>query len=147
MAEATVFYARLDDGRVLALPADRVRPMLETLVELFDAKALAADGRLDVSLSQALALAEHEAALRLRWLGAERLTALAERLRRFGGAGRGRAAGGPATPPCAPTSGTGWPGCSSSPGWSWAGSSPTTWGWARPSRPWPTSWPRRRPAG
>ena len=43
--------------------------MLETLVELFDAKALTADGRLDVSLSQALALAEHEAALRLRWLG------------------------------------------------------------------------------
>lgn len=51
---------------MLARPAERVRPMLATLVELFDAKALSADGRLDVSLSQALALAEHEAALRLR---------------------------------------------------------------------------------
>ena len=63
MAEATVFYARLDGRADLALPADRVRPMLETLVELFDPKALTADGRLDISLSQALALAEHEAAL------------------------------------------------------------------------------------
>ena len=66
LADATTFYARLEDGRVLALPAERVRPRLATLVELFDAKALSADGRLDVSLSQALALAEHEAALRLR---------------------------------------------------------------------------------
>ncbi len=83
LAEATVFYSRLKDGRVLALPADRVRPMLETLVELFDAKALSPDGRLDVSLSQALALAEHEAALRLRWVGAERLVSLADRLRQL----------------------------------------------------------------
>ncbi|MFO1048168.1 MAG: DEAD/DEAH box helicase [Geminicoccaceae bacterium] len=83
LADAAVFYARLKDGRVLALPADRVRPMLATLVELFDAKALSADGRLDVSLSQALALAEHEATLRLRWVGAERLAALADRLRRL----------------------------------------------------------------
>ena len=68
----------------MALPADRVRPMLETLIELFDLKALTADGRLDISLSQALALAEHEAALQLRWLGGERLAELATRLRGLG---------------------------------------------------------------
>ena len=61
--------------------------MLETLIELFDARALSADGTLDVSLSQALALAEHEAALQLRWLGAERLAALAQRLRGLGALG------------------------------------------------------------
>ena len=38
---------------MLALPPDRMRPMLETLVELFDAEALSADGTLDISLSQA----------------------------------------------------------------------------------------------
>ena len=84
LPESGIFYARLEDGRALALPAERVRPMLETLVELFDRKALSADGTLDLSLSQALALAEHEAALRLRWVGPERLAALAQGLRRFG---------------------------------------------------------------
>ncbi|MFL5337851.1 MAG: DEAD/DEAH box helicase, partial [Geminicoccaceae bacterium] len=59
----------------------------ETLVELFDRKALGADGKLDISLSQALALAEHEAALRLRWVGAEGLVEMAAALRRFGGLG------------------------------------------------------------
>ncbi|MFZ1428842.1 MAG: DEAD/DEAH box helicase, partial [Geminicoccaceae bacterium] len=87
LAPGGALYARLDDGRVIALPADRVRPMLETLVELFDARALSADGTLDVSLSQALALAEHEASLRLRWLGAERLADLARRLRDLGAVG------------------------------------------------------------
>jgi hypothetical protein len=86
-SSAGTFYARLEDGHVLALPADRVRPMLATLVELFDHKTLGADGRLDISLSQALALAEHGAALRLRWVGPKRLVELAAGLRRFGGLG------------------------------------------------------------
>lgn len=77
----SMLYVPLDDGRVVALPIERVRPMLEILVELFDRGALGTDGRLDISLSQALALAEHEAALKLRWLGGERLKAMAERLR------------------------------------------------------------------
>ena len=133
MAEATVFYARLDDGRVLALPAERVRPMLETLVELFDAKALAADGRLDVSLSQALALAEHEAALRLRWLGAERLMALAERLRRFGELGEAEPPPGlDATLRPYQRHGLAW--LQFLRGLDWAASWPTTWGWARRSQ-------------
>ncbi len=87
LAPGGALYAKLDDGQVIALPTDRVRPLLETLVELFDAKALSADGTLDVSLSQALALAEHEASLRLRWLGAERLADLARRLRDLGTVG------------------------------------------------------------
>ena len=102
----------LTDGRVVALPADRVRPMLETLIELFDRKALAADGRLDISLSQALALAEHEAALQLRWLGGERLAELAARAApasaRSARPSRRRAC----ARPCDPTNDTGSPGCS-----------------------------------
>jgi hypothetical protein len=92
LTPGSTLYVRLADGRVMALPADRVRPLLEALVELLDRDALGADGRLDVSLSQALALAELEASLRLRWLGAERLARLKEQL-------RGLAALAPAEPP------------------------------------------------
>jgi superfamily II DNA or RNA helicase len=81
----STLYARLPDGRVIALPCDRVRPLLETLIELLDRAGLDGSGRLDVSLSQALALAELERALRLRWLGAERLTRLVEDLRGLAG--------------------------------------------------------------
>ena len=44
-----------------------------------------ADGTLGISMGEAVALAEIEAATRLRWLGGERLRALAERLRGFSG--------------------------------------------------------------
>ena len=48
---------------------------------------------------------------------------------------RGQAARGSRAPPCGPTSrlgSTGWPFCAA---WAWAASSPTTWAWAKPSRP------------
>jgi hypothetical protein len=83
----STLYAPLPDGRILALPADRLRPMLETLVELFDRAALTGDGRFELSLSEALALAGLEEALRLRWVGAERLARLAEHLGRLGSLG------------------------------------------------------------
>ena len=44
-APGTTLFARLDDGRVIALPTDRVGPMLETLIELFDARACPRTGR------------------------------------------------------------------------------------------------------
>ena len=83
MAEQGVLYARLDDGMLLALPADRLTKLLAVLVELFDAGAISADGRLDLSLGAATALADLEDALKLRWLGGERLRRLAERLAGF----------------------------------------------------------------
>ena len=83
MAEQGVLYARLDDGTLLALPAVRLTQLLAIVVELFDANAINADGRLDLSLSAATALAELEDALKLRWLGGERLRRLAERLTDF----------------------------------------------------------------
>jgi hypothetical protein len=78
-------YARLADGRVVALPVARVRPLLATLLELYDGRALAPDGRLEVSLGQALALTGAEPAAALRWQAGERLLELARALRGFAG--------------------------------------------------------------
>jgi superfamily II DNA or RNA helicase len=83
-----VIYLKLDDDRHLALPAERVRTILTTLVELNDASGLRGDGRPDVSLGHASALAELERCLQLRWLGGERLRAMADRLRGFAGVER-----------------------------------------------------------
>lgn len=85
MARDGVVYGQLADGRALALPFARVRAILTTLVELFDSNALNTEGRLDISLGQALGLAELESSLQLRWLGGERLQRLAKRLASFSG--------------------------------------------------------------
>jgi superfamily II DNA or RNA helicase len=85
LARAGVLYLPLPDGRHVALPIERVRAIVGALIELHDDKVLRGDGRLDVSLGEAAGLAELESILRLRWLGGERLRALAERLRSFAG--------------------------------------------------------------
>ncbi|MDP3507718.1 MAG: DEAD/DEAH box helicase [Candidatus Melainabacteria bacterium] len=46
------FYAHLDDGRLIALPFERVRNLVACLAELLDKTNLEKDGRLNVSLSQ-----------------------------------------------------------------------------------------------
>ncbi len=83
LADDGMLYLRQDDGPLIALPLARVAPLLDALVELFNAGALGANGRLDISLGEAAALAGLEAALKLRWLGAARLRQLAERLAGF----------------------------------------------------------------
>ncbi|MBL8669727.1 MAG: DEAD/DEAH box helicase [Alphaproteobacteria bacterium] len=80
----THVYAKLPDGRMLALPARRVRALAATLVELFDPGALAPDGTLPVSLGQAMALEGAAAAFDLPWAMPSRLAALAEALRSVG---------------------------------------------------------------
>ena len=85
MRDNQTLYARLDAGRVVALPFERVAPLVSILVELFDAGAVPADGRLDLSIGEAVALAELEATMRLRWFGGERLRRLASRLAAFKG--------------------------------------------------------------
>ena len=85
MRGADSLYARLDAGRVVALPFERVASLVSVLVELFDSNTLSDDGRLDLSLGEAIGLAEVEAAMRLRWLGGERLRRLASRLGAFAG--------------------------------------------------------------
>ncbi|MGD9613888.1 MAG: SNF2-related protein [Alphaproteobacteria bacterium] len=85
IAVGDVVFGRLDDGRHIALPLDRTKAILATLVELFHPESLSPDGTLGISMGEAVALAEIEAATRLRWLGGERLRTLAERLRGFSG--------------------------------------------------------------
>lgn len=67
LAKDGTVYLQLDDGRHLALPAERVRAIVGTLIELNDASALRDDGRLDLSLDHAGALAQLEASGCARW--------------------------------------------------------------------------------
>ena len=141
LLQGETLYAPLPDGRTLALPTERVRPMLETLVELYDPNSSPSSTSLDISLAQAAALAEVAAATRLRWLTDNRLLELIERLRQPAGRGGGRARG----PECraAPLPARRpRPGCSSCARTASAASSPTTWASARRCRRWPTSWSR-----
>ena len=85
MRGTDTLYARLDAGRVVALPLERVASLVSVLVELFDASTVSDDGRLDLSLGEAIGLAEVEAAMQLRWLGGERLRRLASQLSAFDG--------------------------------------------------------------
>ena len=128
----------LDDGRVIALPTDRVGPMLETLIELFDARGCPRTGRstsrrarpwLWPSTRRPCSCAGSAPSAWLSLPNACVAWVPWARPSRRRDCGR----------PCAATSGTAWPGCSSSPGWSWAGSWPTIWAWARRSRRWRTS--------
>ena len=79
---------RLADGRFLALPADRVRHILNILIELYDSDSLTDEQRLRLSNLQALRLLELEAAMdsaQLRWFGGERLRRQAAKIADFKG--------------------------------------------------------------
>jgi superfamily II DNA or RNA helicase len=85
LARNGTVFGRLADGRHVALPLDRTKAILSTLVELYHPGSLSAAGKLEISAGEGLGLAAIEAATRLRWLGGERLKALAERLSHFAG--------------------------------------------------------------
>ncbi len=84
LARSGKLYVDLPDGRALALPFERVRDMLTTLVELYD-QPLNADGTMTVSLDLATALSHIDTVTKLRWMGGERLKKLIERLKSFQG--------------------------------------------------------------
>ena len=85
LARNGTVFGRLEDGRHMALPLDRTKAIMATLVELYDPKSLASGGKLGVSAGELSGLATLEAATQLRWLGGERLRELAERLSSFSG--------------------------------------------------------------
>jgi superfamily II DNA or RNA helicase len=85
LANNGTVFGRLEDGRHVALPLDRTKAILSTLVELYHPGSLSAAGKLEISAGEGLGLAAVEAATRLRWLGGERLRALADRLSHFSG--------------------------------------------------------------
>lgn len=78
-------YADLPDGRSVALPFDRLRTILGTLVELFDSTPLNKDGTLSVSLDLAGALTRIQDSTKMRWLGGKRLRQLMDKLQHFDG--------------------------------------------------------------
>ena len=80
------FIARLEDGRLLPLPIERVRNVLGTLIELYN-KDLDKNGRLQLPAIQAGQLAELEslAGKNMEWQGGARLLELGRRLRDFKG--------------------------------------------------------------
>ena len=83
--EDTRFSLRLDDGRYIFFPAERLKPILSTLVELYDPMArLRGDGRMRLSCLQATELAELEQqAPNLSWRGGEQAREWGRRLREF----------------------------------------------------------------
>ncbi len=78
-------FGTLPDGRHVALPLDRTKAILSTLVELYHPETISSEGRIGISAGEAVGLAALEAAIGLRWLGGERLRALAQRLSGFSG--------------------------------------------------------------
>jgi superfamily II DNA or RNA helicase len=85
LAHNGTVFGRLEDGRHVALPFERTKAIMATLVELYDPKNLSAGGKLGISAGEMTGLAALEAAARMRWLGGERLRELAERLSSFSG--------------------------------------------------------------
>ena len=85
LASNGTVFGQLADGRHVALPLERTKAILSTLVELYHPGSLSDEGRMEVSAGAAMGLAAVEAATRLRWLGGERLRALAARLSDFSG--------------------------------------------------------------
>ena len=81
------FYLRLADGRMLALPAARLQPILAALYELLASGAGEANAkRLGLSALDAAGLAEFEAAAPgIVWRGGEKLRELGRMLRETGG--------------------------------------------------------------
>lgn len=78
--------AKLSDGRFLPLPRERIKNILNVLVELYDNNSLSEDNLLRLSKLQAARLLELEAATgatQLRWYGGEKLKKLAEKLTQF----------------------------------------------------------------
>jgi SNF2 family DNA or RNA helicase len=78
----------LDDGRRVPVPLGRIRHILETLFELYQADALNADARLRLSRIQLARLAELDelaGQTPMHWLGSSELRDLAERLRGIDG--------------------------------------------------------------
>jgi hypothetical protein len=77
-------YGTLPDGRLLPIPASRLRAMLEALYELFASRrAGAEEGRLRLSRAEATRLTALEEALpegAVDWVGGERLREMARRL-------------------------------------------------------------------
>ncbi|HEX8376117.1 MAG TPA: hypothetical protein VF606_13165, partial [Geminicoccaceae bacterium] len=76
-------YGTLPDGRLLPIPASRLKAMLGALYELFASRRIEEDGKVRLARAEATRLSMLEAALppdQLGWRGGERLREMARRL-------------------------------------------------------------------
>ncbi len=87
MQDEETLHVRLDDGRLVLMPAGRLRPILSTLIELYDPQhPLRSDGRLRLSGLQATQLTElQEADPRLTFQGGQAAREWGRRLKEFQG--------------------------------------------------------------
>jgi len=85
LTESGKYFVTLEDGRRLALPADRIKSILKMLVELYDEKSLDEEGKLRISMDLAAAFLRLEAITRRRWVGESKLRKLVEKLSVFKG--------------------------------------------------------------
>ncbi|WP_395823570.1 SNF2-related protein [Collimonas sp.] len=74
---------RLADGVHVAMPWGRIKPILNTLGELYFAEK--AEGPVRLSTLDAARLAELDTGAKLRWIGGDRLRSMGQRLSTFGG--------------------------------------------------------------
>jgi hypothetical protein len=133
--------ATLPDGSRVALPWGRVKPILSTLGELYFSDKIKTSLRM--ATLDAARLDELQRNVELKWTGGEELRDMGARLNQFGAVKRvATPAGLQAT--CATTRPTVCRGCNSCANTALPASWPMTWAWARPCRPWPTSWWKKK---
>lgn len=80
------FVMQLPNGHSIGIPAKRIKGILATLTELYDAKSLNKSGLLPVSRIRAAQLLDLEKAMkatRMRWLGETQLKQLSDKLAHF----------------------------------------------------------------
>ncbi|RFA26971.1 hypothetical protein CAI21_15500 [Alkalilimnicola ehrlichii] len=85
LRDEQVVLAPLEDGRLLPVPARRVKPMLQTLLELYDGHSFDEQGRLQLSHLHSPALAELNESSDWHWSGGEALIEFGRRLSDFDG--------------------------------------------------------------
>ncbi|MCP4697899.1 MAG: DEAD/DEAH box helicase [Gammaproteobacteria bacterium] len=86
LPDETMLSARLEDGRILPLPAGQVRGILGALIELLDKDPLDESGRLRMSALRAAQLAELDATMtpvKMHWRGGKDLLEMGKKLKSF----------------------------------------------------------------
>lgn len=78
------FFLPLPDSRLVSLPVERVLPLIEVLIELFDKEPVDKKGRVPILAPLLLALMERLASARENWAASAKLQVLREALRRVG---------------------------------------------------------------
>ncbi len=85
LEERSDFWVPLEGHRWLKIPSQRLAPIFDTLVELYDREALDGRGNLSLSRHQGIQIGDLLNDPSIRWRGAEELKRLSERLRNFHG--------------------------------------------------------------